>query len=217
MDLRNNSSSGTYNLSASGSEASSNTSPSSRTSQLPMGKEADSQASGSGQGTPNQTRIPQPRTLSPAKGGCWTCRLRRKKCEEQREEEGGACETCRRLQIECLGWGSKRPEWMKDKKAQDEYKARIKATLLSNNIIRVQQRTYVPSNAQSLPSPPVVPSQSYSSWTPVSLPPEQPPEPLFFLIDLVPVEGSPNAISDGYPQPRSLSVDLHPQGNQLNV
>jgi hypothetical protein len=180
MASRTNSSSGrTYNSSASGSqspasEASSNTSPSSRTSQLPMRKEADAHSSANGRGTPNRTRIDLPRNLSAAKGGCWTCRLRRKKCDEQREEEGGACETCRRLQIECLGWGSKRPEWMKDKKAQDEYKARIKATLLSNNMIRGQPRTTVQANAQPLASPPIIPSHSYpsgsSSATTVSRP-----------------------------------------------
>jgi len=45
---------------------------------------------------------------------------------------------------------------------------------------------------------------------------EKPPEPLFFLIDLV-VDDSINTIPTGNPQPRSLSVDLHPHGNQFNV
>jgi len=38
--------------------------------------------------------------------------------------------------------------------------------------------------------------------------PEKPPEPLFFLIDLVPAEDSINSYDD--PQPRILSLDLHP-------
>lgn len=33
------------------------------------------------------------------------------KCDEQRE--GDSCKTCRRLTIKCLGWGPKRPDWMR--------------------------------------------------------------------------------------------------------
>jgi hypothetical protein len=58
-----------------------------------------------------------------------TCRLRRKvskpstrlhlcpqfhspqKCDEQRQ--GDSCHTCIRLKIKCLGWGSRRPDWMR--------------------------------------------------------------------------------------------------------
>ncbi|KAG2359448.1 hypothetical protein BDR07DRAFT_1336806 [Suillus spraguei] len=45
------------------------------------------------------------------RGGCWTCRLRRKKCDEQREDN--SCHTCKRLRLDCLGWGTRRPEWMR--------------------------------------------------------------------------------------------------------
>jgi hypothetical protein len=38
--------------------------------------------------------------------------LTRQKCDEQREE-GDACRTCRRLQLDCLGWGPRRPDWMR--------------------------------------------------------------------------------------------------------
>ena len=34
------------------------------------------------------------------------------KCDEQREE-GDSCRTCRRLQLNCLGWGPRRPDWMR--------------------------------------------------------------------------------------------------------
>ncbi|KAL1752404.1 fungal-specific transcription factor domain-containing protein [Schizophyllum commune] len=71
-------------------------------------------------------------------GGCWTCRLRRKKCDEEPEE--GQCKTCKRLGIECLGWGSKRPDWMRDKQAVEEYKANIKAQLTRAGLIRGQPR-----------------------------------------------------------------------------
>jgi hypothetical protein len=68
-----------------------------------------------------------------------TCRLRRKKCDEQRIDD--SCQTCVRLTIECLGWGSKRPEWMRDKEAVDRYKAEIKARLSRAGMIRGQPRT----------------------------------------------------------------------------
>lgn len=59
-----------------------------------------------------------------------TCRVRRKvcvprrvraataltaavqKCDEERVEDD-SCKTCRRLGIQCLGWGPKRPDWMR--------------------------------------------------------------------------------------------------------
>jgi len=42
-----------------------------------------------------------------SKQGCWTCRLRRKKCDERRP----SCSTCEALTITCYGYGSK-PDWM---------------------------------------------------------------------------------------------------------
>lgn len=42
-----------------------------------------------------------------SKQGCWTCRLRRKKCDERRD----VCFTCESLSITCYGYGSK-PDWM---------------------------------------------------------------------------------------------------------
>ncbi|KAI0027502.1 fungal-specific transcription factor domain-containing protein [Vararia minispora EC-137] len=79
----------------------------------------------------------QPST--PKLGGCWTCRLRRKKCDEQRAEDG-ACATCRRLKLKCLGWGARRPDWMRDKEEVQRYKAEIKAHLLRQGLIRGQPR-----------------------------------------------------------------------------
>ena len=40
------------------------------------------------------------------KQGCWTCRLRKKKCDESRPY----CSTCQSLSITCYGYGPK-PEW----------------------------------------------------------------------------------------------------------
>lgn len=41
------------------------------------------------------------------KHGCWTCRLRKKKCDEGRPR----CSTCETLSITCYGFGPK-PDWM---------------------------------------------------------------------------------------------------------
>jgi hypothetical protein len=40
-------------------------------------------------------------------GGCWTCKLRKKKCDEAKP----ACAICCSLNLECSGYGSK-PDWM---------------------------------------------------------------------------------------------------------
>lgn len=67
--------------------------------------------------------------ISRRKTGCWTCRIRRKRCDEIQDEQGGCdeygenrvdteidsgrCQECRRLRIPCAGWGEKRPEHLK--------------------------------------------------------------------------------------------------------
>ncbi|KAI0067250.1 hypothetical protein BV25DRAFT_1987693 [Artomyces pyxidatus] len=89
---------------------------------------------------PHQTSLDVHRSSSASRGGCWTCRLRRKKCDEQREE-GDSCRTCRRLQLNCLGWGQRRPDWMRDKVAVQNYKAEIKSHLLRLGLIRGQPRS----------------------------------------------------------------------------
>ncbi|KAJ1307366.1 hypothetical protein OPQ81_001471 [Rhizoctonia solani] len=65
------------------------------------------------------------------KGGCLTCRIRRKKCDESRDFEGG-CETCARLHIECLGYSTKRPDWLKGARV-DDYKRKIKHFLADHS------------------------------------------------------------------------------------
>lgn len=100
---------------------------------------AQAESSQSARSTPSHSSIDLPRTQTASKGGCWTCRLRRKKCDEQRE--GDTCQTCKRLTIKCLGWGARRPEWMRDKRAVDEYKAGIKEQLNRAGLIRGQPRS----------------------------------------------------------------------------
>src|SRR5260370_2025121 len=42
--------------------------------------------------------------------GCWTCRIRKKRCDET-PNGVGVCGECDRLAIKCLGWGERRPDW----------------------------------------------------------------------------------------------------------
>ncbi|KAG8750284.1 hypothetical protein FRC12_012957 [Ceratobasidium sp. 428] len=74
---------------------------------------------------------PPPSKRVRTKGGCLTCRIRRKKCDESRDHNGG-CETCARLHIECLGYSTKRPEWLKGTQVND-FKRLIKHFLADHN------------------------------------------------------------------------------------
>ncbi|TCD71987.1 hypothetical protein EIP91_000119 [Steccherinum ochraceum] len=62
--------------------------------------------------TQKKPGAPKPKGAVRAKSGCYTCRIRRKKCDEQPNAEG-ACQTCVRLRLQCLGFGAKRPDWMR--------------------------------------------------------------------------------------------------------
>ncbi|KAH8987118.1 fungal-specific transcription factor domain-containing protein [Lactarius hatsudake] len=80
---------------------------------------------------------PQKSVSAAGRGGCWTCRLRRKKCDEQREE-GDSCR-----------WGPRRPDWMRDKEAVQNYKMEIKTHLLRLGLIRGQPRTSLSASSSS--------------------------------------------------------------------
>ncbi|KAJ7592812.1 hypothetical protein C8J56DRAFT_929553 [Mycena floridula] len=63
------------------------------------------------------TNRPNPSERSKLKGtgrDCYTCRIRRKKCGEKRDQNG-SCQTCVHLSIECSGFGLKRPDWLRKK------------------------------------------------------------------------------------------------------
>jgi len=49
--------------------------------------------------------------------GCWTCRVRRKKCDEKQD----VCSLCFSLDLQCAGYGPK-PQWM-DGGAQEKQMA----------------------------------------------------------------------------------------------
>ncbi|KAH8117770.1 hypothetical protein DFH11DRAFT_1570582 [Phellopilus nigrolimitatus] len=65
----------------------------------------------------------KPKGAVRAKSGCYTCRIRRKKCDENPDADG-SCQTCVRLHIQCLGFGAKRPEWMRVRGKQRRRAAR---------------------------------------------------------------------------------------------
>ncbi|KAG6001082.1 hypothetical protein E4U54_001185 [Claviceps lovelessii] len=62
-----------------------------------------------------------------SKQGCWTCRLRKKKCDETRPQ----CSSCESLQITCYGYGAK-PQWMDNGEREqamiEDFKRRIRTT-----------------------------------------------------------------------------------------
>ncbi|KAK9469308.1 hypothetical protein V1512DRAFT_255953 [Lipomyces arxii] len=59
-----------------------------------------------------------------SRNGCWTCRLRRKKCPEERP----ACSACIRLSLTCDGYGV-RPEFMKSPQAMDSMRQTIRQNI----------------------------------------------------------------------------------------
>jgi hypothetical protein len=56
--------------------------------------------------------------------GCWTCRLRKKKCDESRPQ----CSNCQSLSIPCYGFGPK-PDWIGDGEKEREIIDSIKETV----------------------------------------------------------------------------------------
>lgn len=97
-----------------------------------------------------------------SKDGCLTCRIRRKKCDASRDHDNG-CETCARLHIECLGYSTKRPEWLKGDHVND-FKRRIKHFLADHNAkssSRVQEGAFL--NLSDLREPPAPREQQDSS------------------------------------------------------
>ncbi|QRV90024.1 Fungal specific transcription factor domain [Ceratobasidium sp. AG-Ba] len=82
-----------------------------------------------------------PASSTRTKNGCWSCRVRRKKCDEGSANRQGVCKQCARLEIECLGWGAKRPDWMRDKEKVAAWKANVTKSLTEKGMIRGVPRT----------------------------------------------------------------------------
>ena len=70
--------------------------------------------------------------------GCWTCRLRRKKCDEAHP----SCQTCINLELDCSGYDSK-PDWLDGGPSQTllqhDIKMRVKKTVSRKRVVRLTQ------------------------------------------------------------------------------
>jgi C6 transcription factor Pro1 len=116
-----------------------------------------------------------------AKSGCYTCRIRRKKCDEHQNQDGH-CETCVRLRLQCLGFGAKRPEWLRESRNVSEMRDKIKGFLAAQGMIKghfgaaargSEQVPFLRLEEDSTPS------SSESPPTPtLSLSPSEPSRPL---------------------------------------
>ncbi|KAG8732015.1 hypothetical protein FRC11_001069 [Ceratobasidium sp. 423] len=115
--------------------------PSRRGRGRPPGSTNERNATGDSLGTASTGPVASTRT----KNGCWSCRVRRKKCDEGATGREGACGNCTRLEIECLGWGAKRPDWMKNKTEVEAWKARVTQSLKDKGMIRGVPRTNPPA------------------------------------------------------------------------
>ncbi|KAF9467989.1 fungal-specific transcription factor domain-containing protein [Collybia nuda] len=107
-----------------------------------------------------------------AKSGCYTCRIRRKKCDEQ-PDDAGQCQTCVRLRLECLGFGAKRPEWLRESRNVVDLREKIKGFLAAQGMIKGHSGSG-PRSAEQEP-PRLRLAEEYSSSS------ESPPTPTLSL------------------------------------
>jgi hypothetical protein len=84
---------------------------------------------------PRRSGAPKTKGAVRAKSGCYTCRIRRKKCDEQMNVDG-SCATCVRLRLQCLGFGAKRPEWLRENRNVLDLRDKIKTFLASQGMIK---------------------------------------------------------------------------------
>jgi hypothetical protein len=75
--------------------------------------------------------------------GCWTCRLRRKKCDEHRP----SCSACTSLELNCHGYGP-RPEWMDRGVLEREQALRVRYIVSQNKFKRQKKRLLSPQQNQ---------------------------------------------------------------------
>lgn len=85
-------------------------------------------------------------------GGCWTCRVRRKKCDEVHP----ACLTCTSLHIPCHGYGPK-PAWMdrgaKEREVAKSLRNAVKQTLSLQRMRKPPQSSNASETASDEPKP----------------------------------------------------------------
>ncbi|CZS97029.1 related to C6 transcription factor [Rhynchosporium graminicola] len=94
--------------------------------------------------------------------GCWTCRVRKKKCDENRPH----CSTCTSLAIQCYGY-HERPAWMDNGPLQKKQALKIKRIVGQNNHRRRQSRS-LQSSHLPFPGMDVLDKESLETRAPVS-------------------------------------------------
>lgn len=72
-----------------------------------------------------QTKRRRQQNLPRSRNGCWTCRARRKKCDETQPY----CLACKSLGLACAGYSSRRPCFMEDPVECQKYKAEVSSQI----------------------------------------------------------------------------------------
>lgn len=72
---------------------------------------------------------------SRSKNGCWTCRIRKKKCTEEKP----SCLQCSKLGLKCDGYSDKRPEFMESQTSQRLRLDQIKEQTSKNKKVGVRK------------------------------------------------------------------------------
>ena len=116
--------------------------------------------------------------------GCWTCRLRRKKCDEKKPD----CATCATLDIKCHYQLDDKPEWMDGGRKQAEMSEQVKREIKVKASRRREQSMFQ------------IPSWSTTTTTSLNLPRKVP-------TDLVP-DLDPNITSDVVEKEPSSQVSM---------
>ncbi|KAJ3781951.1 fungal-specific transcription factor domain-containing protein [Lentinula aff. detonsa] len=125
--------------------------------------------------TTKKAGAPKAKGAVRAKSGCYTCRIRRKKCDERPDAEG-RCETCLRLRLQCLGFGAKRPDWLRESNNVTELRDKIKSFLASQGMIKGHSGSG-PRAAEQEPPTLHLSTQNYNE------PSQSPPSQLLVLND----------------------------------
>ncbi|KAG0647218.1 Pestheic acid cluster transcriptional regulator 3 [Hyphodiscus hymeniophilus] len=77
-----------------------------------------------------------------SKGGCWTCKLRKKKCDESRP----SCAACIDLGLDCHGYGPK-PSWMDGGAAERDVLAQVRQKVKLTASQKRKSKPYEPQQA----------------------------------------------------------------------
>lgn len=117
--------------------------------------------------------------------GCWTCRLRRKKCDERHP----VCQLCHTLAIPCYGYGEK-PDWMDggdvEKSKIQSLKQTVRYTSRQRDRAKAQQqrskKEAISSSSQNSEALSAMPNASDDAVNSDSQKEDSPPEPSLSLL-----------------------------------